>query len=120
MHFKFRFALDNKLFTLKDKILLHTAFGWVADNHIHVSAYDDREELRNQGVGKEFYSRLYELVRKAGAKYISGANNGKNIEIYRNKFGRRLFGELPNDVQLELRRNLGKLQVDYNYTVALV
>ncbi len=69
-----------------------------------VSSYEDNEETRRMGIGKSFYTRLYEVARHLGFSMVAGLNNARNIAIFREKFARNPLRDIDPAKRLELSK----------------
>lgn len=67
---------------------------------LYVGDYDGEE---NQGIGRDFYlNTLPAVAKQLGFRFITGANNGKNISFFLQTLGRFTY----NDIKPEFRNAL--------------
>lgn len=84
---------------------------------LYIHTYQDREELRHQGIATSFYGRLRENAIRMGFRFIQGVNNSKNIEFFTKKLGRRTLEEIKPELQ-KFFWNISKLVEKPNlYTI---
>ncbi len=61
---------------------------------IRVADYRIREELRKQGIGSSFYTRLRECAKELGFRFLTGNNWENNITYFRDKLGRATLDQV--------------------------
>lgn len=86
---------------------------------IYVGDYRIRDELRKQGIGSSFYTRLRECAKQLGFRFLTGNNwENNNITYFRDKLGRSTLDQ----IKLERRGDfstassgLDKFTIDFLY-----
>lgn len=104
MHWKYKGAFHSNLIGPKDKILLYidlNRIGSESDADLHVEYFEVHDDLRRNGIAKDFYQGLKEFAR-GQYHYITGQNSQQNIETF-TQLGRIPYGDLTPTEQVRMR-----------------
>ena len=116
-------AIQQGIISVNDYITHFIHLEKRAPNELHVISYNDREELRGQGIAVSFYlERLHESAREMGFRYITGEHTvaedpQRLIDFFTKRVGRILLSDLPRRVQRRFEKSYSETIYHAYFTV---